>query len=83
MQHARTMARILQVNEDLVEAISFAHDLGHAPFGHGGEEELNKLMREYGGLIITCKVCESLISLNNAMLILKASIFVMKRERIS
>lgn len=49
MQHARTMARILQVNEDLVEAISFAHDLGHAPFGHGGEEELNKLMREYGG----------------------------------
>ncbi len=49
MQHARTMARILQTNEDLVEAISFAHDLGHAPFGHGGEEELNKLMREYGG----------------------------------
>ena len=49
MQHARTIARILQVNEDLVESISLAHDLGHAPFGHGGEEELNELMKDYGG----------------------------------
>lgn len=49
MQHARTIARVLKVNEDLVEAISLAHDLGHAPFGHGGEEELNKLMSSHGG----------------------------------
>lgn len=49
MQHARTMARVLQANEDLVESISLAHDLGHAPFGHGGEEELNKLMQGCGG----------------------------------
>lgn len=49
MQHARTMARLLQANEDLVEAISLAHDIGHAPFGHGGEDELNELMKGYGG----------------------------------
>jgi len=49
MQHARTIARVLKVNEDLVEAISLAHDLGHAPFGHGGEEQLNQLMESDGG----------------------------------
>ncbi|RJX25501.1 MAG: deoxyguanosinetriphosphate triphosphohydrolase [Dethiobacter sp.] len=49
MQHARTIARILKANEDLVEAVSLAHDLGHAPFGHGGEEELNGLMDGFGG----------------------------------
>lgn len=48
-QHARTFARVLRVNEDLVEAISLAHDLGHTPFGHAGEEILNELLRDYGG----------------------------------
>jgi len=49
MQHARTLARALKANEDLVEAISLAHDLGHPPFGHAGEDALNDLMREWGG----------------------------------
>ncbi|HBF40142.1 MAG TPA: deoxyguanosinetriphosphate triphosphohydrolase [Firmicutes bacterium] len=49
MQHARTFARVLGVNEDLVEAISLAHDLGHTPFGHAGEEILCLLLKDYGG----------------------------------
>ncbi len=48
MQRARTLARALGANEDLVEAISYAHDLGHPPFGHAGEETLNKLMGKQG-----------------------------------
>ncbi|HVY64961.1 MAG TPA: deoxyguanosinetriphosphate triphosphohydrolase [Gammaproteobacteria bacterium] len=48
-QIARTVARALQLNEDLVEAISLAHDLGHTPFGHAGQDALNDCMREYGG----------------------------------
>lgn len=46
---SRTIARALALNEDLAEAIALAHDLGHAPFGHSGEEELDVLMSEYGG----------------------------------
>lgn len=49
MQHARTLARALGCNEDLVEAISYAHDLGHAPFGHLAEERLARLMEPHGG----------------------------------
>jgi dGTPase len=49
VQHARTLARTLQVNEDLCEAIALAHDLGHTPFGHSGEDELNELMKNDGG----------------------------------
>jgi len=48
-QIGRTLARALGCNEDLIEAISLAHDLGHPPFGHVGEATLNTLMREYGG----------------------------------
>jgi dGTPase len=48
-QHARTLARALPLNEDLCEAISYAHDLGHPPFGHTGEEALNELLEEDGG----------------------------------
>jgi dGTPase len=48
-QIARTIARALRLNEPLVEAISLAHDLGHTPFGHAGQEALNHCMREYGG----------------------------------
>ncbi len=48
-QLGRTIARTLNVNEELVEAICLAHDLGHPPFGHAGEDVLNKLMREHGG----------------------------------
>ena len=46
---ARTMARALRANEDLAEAIALAHDLGHSPFGHSGERELNELMKAEGG----------------------------------
>lgn len=45
----RTIARALALNEDLAEAIALAHDLGHPPFGHSGEETLNELMQKYGG----------------------------------
>ena len=48
-QIARHMARLLRLNEDLTEAISLAHDLGHPPFGHAGEETLNELMSEHEG----------------------------------
>jgi dGTPase len=46
---SRTIARALRLNEDLAEAIALGHDLGHAPFGHSGEEMLAECMREYGG----------------------------------
>jgi dGTPase len=48
-QIARSIARNLRLNEDLVEAISLAHDLGHTPFGHAGQEALDACMKEYGG----------------------------------
>ncbi|OWW22332.1 deoxyguanosinetriphosphate triphosphohydrolase [Noviherbaspirillum denitrificans] len=48
-QIARSIARNLRLNEDLVEAISLAHDLGHTPFGHAGQDALNACMKEYGG----------------------------------
>jgi len=48
-QIARTMARALRLHEDLCEAISLAHDLGHTPFGHAGQDALNACMKPYGG----------------------------------
>ncbi len=48
-QIARGIARALRLNEDLAEAISLAHDLGHTPFGHAGQDALNACMRAYGG----------------------------------
>ncbi len=48
MQHSRTLARALSLNDDLVEAISYAHDIGHPPFGHAGEEALDEIMRDAG-----------------------------------
>ncbi|MDH5544862.1 MAG: deoxyguanosinetriphosphate triphosphohydrolase [Gammaproteobacteria bacterium] len=48
-QIGRAMARTLNLNEDLTEAISLAHDLGHTPFGHAGQDELNECMENYGG----------------------------------
>ena len=46
---ARNIARALRLNEDLTEAIALAHDLGHSPFGHSGEQALDDLMSDYGG----------------------------------
>ena len=48
-QIARSIARYLKLNEDLAETLSLAHDLGHTPFGHAGEDALNECMEDYGG----------------------------------
>jgi dGTPase len=48
-QIGRTVARALRINETLTEAICLAHDLGHTPFGHAGQDALNDCMRDYGG----------------------------------
>ncbi len=46
---ARTIARALRLNEDLVEALALAHDIGHPPFGHSGEDVLDECLRDHGG----------------------------------
>ncbi len=48
-QIARSIARALRLDEDLTEALALAHDLGHPPFGHAGEEALNRAMKPFGG----------------------------------
>ena len=48
-QIARGIARNLALHEDLVEAIALAHDLGHTPFGHAGQDALNQCMKKFGG----------------------------------
>jgi dGTPase len=48
-QIGRSIARRLKLNEDLVEALALAHDLGHTPFGHAGQDALNTCMKDYGG----------------------------------
>ena len=48
-QIARSIAKYLNLNEDLTETLSLAHDLGHTPFGHAGENALDECMKEYGG----------------------------------
>jgi dGTPase len=48
-QISRSIARVLGLNEDLVEAIALAHDLGHSPFGHAGEDALAEMMKDHGG----------------------------------
>ena len=48
-QIARSIARYLNLNEDFAETLSLAHDLGHTPFGHAGEESLNECMQNHGG----------------------------------
>src|SRR5574337_1161436 len=48
-QLARSVARRLALNEDLTETIALAHDLGHTPFGHAGQDALHDCMREHGG----------------------------------
>ena len=48
-QISRTLGKIFKLNEDLCETLSLAHDLGHPPFGHAGEEALNECMDDFGG----------------------------------
>src|SRR4051794_30151069 len=60
---ARTIARALRLNEDLVEALALVHDLGHPPFGHSGEDVLNECLRNDGGFNHNAqglRVCELL-----------------------
>ncbi len=62
---ARTIARALRLNEDLVEALAFAHDLGHPPFGHAGEAVLDECLRDVGGFNHNAqgvRICELLES---------------------
>ena len=47
-QLARSISKVFKVNDDLAESISLSHDLGHTPFGHAGEDELDKKMKPYG-----------------------------------
>jgi dGTPase len=60
---ARTIARALRLNEDLVEALALAHDIGHPPFGHSGEDVLDECLREHGGFTHNAqalRICEVL-----------------------
>lgn len=56
---ARTIARALNANEDLTEAIALAHDIGHSPFGHVGEDALDELMRKHGGFDHNVQSCRA------------------------
>ena len=64
-QIARTLARFLGLNEDLSETLSLAHDLGHTPFGHAGEEVLSKCMKKYGGFDHNIQTLRIVTSIEN------------------
>ena len=64
-QIARTLARALMVDEDLAEATSLAHDLGHPPFGHSGEDALAEMMKAYGGFDHNAQTLRVITKLEN------------------
>ena len=64
-QISRTIARYLNLNEDLCETLSLAHDLGHTPFGHAGEDVLNFSMKQYGGFDHNIQTLRILTTLEN------------------
>ncbi|MBG1231622.1 deoxyguanosinetriphosphate triphosphohydrolase [Aestuariivirga litoralis] len=64
-QIARSIARALHLDEDLTEALALAHDLGHTPFGHAGERELDRLMKMYGGFDHNAQALRIVTSLEN------------------
>ncbi len=64
-QIARSIARALAVDEDLTEALALAHDLGHPPFGHAGEEALNARMKPYGGFDHNAQSLRTVTKLEN------------------
>jgi len=67
-QIARSIARHLNLNEDLTETLSLAHDLGHTPFGHAGEDALNECMQEYGGFDHNLQTLRIIMFLENKYL---------------
>ena len=64
-QIARTLSKYFNLNEDLSETLSLAHDLGHTPFGHAGEEALNFCMRDYGGFDHNIQTLRIITTLEN------------------
>ncbi len=64
-QIARTLSKFFNLNEDLCETLSLAHDLGHTPFGHAGEEALNNLMKNYGGFDHNIQTIRIILFLEN------------------
>ena len=60
-QNARTIAKALRLNEELVEAIALGHDLGHTPFGHAGERALNQMCPD--GFRSVCGGCHAVVCL--------------------
>ena len=67
-QIARTLTKFFNLNEDLSETLSLAHDLGHTPFGHAGEESLNECMEEFGGFDHNLQTLRIIMFLENKYL---------------
>ena len=67
-QIARSIARYLNLNDDLAETLSLAHDLGHTPFGHAGEDALNECMDDYGGFDHNLQTLRIIMFLENKYL---------------
>ena len=64
-QIARTLSKFFNLNEDLCETLSLAHDLGHTPFGHAGEEALNACMKKFGGFDHNIQTLRTILFLEN------------------
>ena len=64
-QISRTLSKFFNLNEDLCETLSLAHDLGHTPFGHAGEEELNNCMKKFGGFDHNIQTIRIILFLEN------------------
>ncbi len=64
-QIARTLSKFFNLNEDLCETLSLAHDLGHTPFGHAGEDALNKCMKRFGGFDHNIQTLRTVLFLEN------------------
>ena len=64
-QIARTLSKFFNLNEDLCETLSLAHDLGHTPFGHAGEQALNNCMQKYGGFDHNIQTLRTVLLLEN------------------
>ena len=64
-QIARTLSKFFNLNEDLCETLSLAHDLGHTPFGHAGEDALNNCMRKFGGFDHNIQTIRIILFLEN------------------